>query len=183
MFQAKGVRKSSAKLKFACDQFCFGQYELVKTNDRFTLKTCDQLESFYTLREDIVAYYAACVVAECIVNYTEEEQSEPKVFVTMLKALQALISGVDPLIVALKFILDFLKLSGFGMDLTGGDQTVSASPQIVASLKMLDTLSYDKIKNLTYPQDTLKDALSFCNKYMAHNFYPLKTVNELIRLA
>ena len=47
---AKGIRKGNAKLKFAADQFCFGQYELSRIEDRFTLKTCDQLESFYSLR-------------------------------------------------------------------------------------------------------------------------------------
>ena len=207
--QAKGVRKQSAKLKYASDQFCFGQYELVKTNDRFTLKTCDQLESFFALREDIVAYYAACVVAECLVNYTEEGQSEPKVFVATLKALQALVSGVEPLTVALKFVLDFLRFAGFGLDFShcvvweqqslkmfldfsrGGvvcEQCRSAdsiplNPQMVTSLKMLDSLSYDKLKNLSCPLDLLKDALNLCNRYISHNFYPLKTVNELIKLA
>ena len=181
--QARGVRKSNAKLKFACDQFCFGQYELASVNDRFTLKTCDQLESFFALREDIVAYYAACVVAECLVNYTEEGQSEPKIFVTTLKALQALVSGVNPLTVALKFVLDFLRMSGFGLDFQDDTLALPANPQVLASMQMLDSLPYDKIKNLVYPQDTLKDALGFCNKYISHNFYPLRTVNELIKLA
>lgn len=207
--QAKGVRKSNAKLKFACDQFCFGEYELVKTGDRFTLKTCNQLESFFSLREDIVTYYSACVIAECLVNYTEEGQSEPKIFVTTLKALQALINGADPLTVALKYLLDFLRLAGFGLDFSrcavcetqstklfldvtrGGavcEQCRSAdalavTPQIVTSCKMLDDLTYDKLKNLTYPYDALKDALALCNKYVANLFYPLKTVAELIKLA
>ena len=63
---AKGIRKAKAKLKFAGDTFCFGNYELAQTGDRFMLKTCEQLESFYTLREDIVCYYSACAIAECI---------------------------------------------------------------------------------------------------------------------
>ena len=180
--QAKGVRKSSAKLKFACDQFCFGQYELVKSGDRFTLKTCDQLESFFALREDIVAYYAACVVAECLVNYTEEGQSEPKLFVTTLKALEALVNNVNPLTVALKYVLDFLRLAGFGLDLSenGG---VSANAQVVACVRNLGGLAYDKLDNLDCPQATMKEALATCNRYLSHNFYPLKTVNELIKLA
>ncbi|MCM1289662.1 MAG: DNA repair protein RecO [Corallococcus sp.] len=208
--QAKGVRKAGAKLKFACDQFCFGQYELVKTfDDRFTLKTCDQLESFFSLREDVVAYYAACVVAECLVNYTEDGQSEPKIFVATLKALQAIVNGTEPLTVALKFVLDFLRTAGFGLDFSrcaacersslrlyldfgrGGavcehcrsSDSIPVGPQTVASCKMLDSVDYDKLKNLVYPLDTLKDALLLCNKYLSHIYYPLKTVAELVKLA
>lgn len=206
--QAKGVRKSNAKLKFACDQFCFGQYELVKSGDRFTLKTCDQLESFFSLREDVVVYYAACAVAECLVNYTEEAQSEPKVFIATLKALQALVNGTEPLTVTLKFIVDFLRFAGVGLDFSHcavceqkslklfldagrgavcencrGADSIAVIPQIVTSFNMLDSVSYDKLKNLNYPLDVLKDALNLCNKYLAHTIYPLKTVAELIKLA
>ena len=99
---ARGIRKAAAKLRFAADQFCFGQYELAVTGDRFTLKTCEQLESFFSLREDIVAYYAACTVAESLMNYTEEGQSEPPLFVETLKALETLSCGVNPLLVTLR---------------------------------------------------------------------------------
>ena len=88
---AKGIRKAKAKLKFAGDTFCFGNYEIAQTGDRFVLKTCEQLESFYTLREDIVAYYSACAIAECLVNYTEEGQSEPPLFLETLRALEQLV--------------------------------------------------------------------------------------------
>ena len=113
---AKGVRKVGAKLKFACDQFCFGQYELAQNGTRFTLKTCEQLHSFYELREDVFAYFAACVIAECIVNYTEEGEADAGVFVTLLKALEQLLGGVNALLITLKFILEFLKLEGFSLD-------------------------------------------------------------------
>ena len=56
---ARGVRKGNAKLRYAADQFCFGNYELAVGGDRYTLRNCEQLTSFYALREDIVAYYAA----------------------------------------------------------------------------------------------------------------------------
>ena len=114
---ARGIRKGSAKLRFAADQFCFGQYELAQTGDRFTLKTCEQLESFYSLREDILVYYAACVIAESIINYTEEGQSEPPVFVETLRALQSLSCGTDPLRVTLRFMLKFFELNGIKLAL------------------------------------------------------------------
>ena len=206
---ARGVRKSAAKLKFACDQFFFGQYELAQTGGRYTLKTCTELESFYTLREDVFTYFAACTIAECLVNYTEEGQSDPKVFVALLKALQQLTSGVEPLLVTLKFILDFLEFDGFKLDFSHCAQcgataaklfldierggvacdgcrsinSVSVSAKTVAACKMLDDFPYEKLKNLNFTLDTLKEALVVCNKYISHSFMPLRSLSELLKLA
>ncbi len=205
---AKGIRKGSAKLKFAADQFCFGQYELNKTADRYTLKTCDQLESFYSLREDVVVYYAACAVAECLMNCTEEEQSEPEVFVETLKAFAALTDGVDPLTVVLRYLLGFLKMQGSGLQLDrcavcgspvakgfldlqhGGvvcegcrsAESVPVSARTLALCKMAETISYDKLKNLHFTQEALKDALGLFNKYISHVFFPFKSIAELLKL-
>ncbi len=206
---ARGVRKSGAKLRYACDQFCFGQYELAQTGDRFTLKTCQQEESFYSLREDILRYYAACTIAECLINYTEEGESEPKVFVILLKALEQLTNGVEPLLVCLKFILDFLELDGFKLDFSscsvcgkshpkmfldierGGVvcdmcrsiNSVAVSAKTVTACKMLDGMPYDKLKNLSFPAETLKEALSVCQKFISHSFLPLRSLSEFLKLA
>ena len=205
---AKGIRKNTAKLKFAADQFCFGQYELAKIDDRFTLKTCDQLESFFTLREDVVAYYAACTVAECLMNYTEE-QSDPQLFVETLKALQALVSGVEPLTVTLRYILRFLELQGFKLefdrcsvcgekkrklflDLQRGSLVCDScrsvdssliSPRAIAACQMMEGMPYEKLLNLNFSLDILKDALRVCYRYVSHSFSPLRSLNELINLA
>lgn len=206
---AKGIRKSNAKLKFAADQFCFGQYELAKIDDRFTLKTCDQLESFYNLREDVVVYYSACTVAECLANYTEEGQAEPNVFIETLKALQALTNGVEPLLVTLRFLLAFLEMQGFQLRLDGciscgksskklyldlqrggllcdacrNPDSSPVSPRVVASCQMLENMPYDRLKNLNFTLETLKDALEVCYKYVSHSFSPLKSLSELLKLA
>ena len=206
---AKGIRKSAAKLKFCADQFCFGQYELSKVDDRFTLKTCDQLESFFSLREDVVTYYSACTIAECLINYTEVGQSEPQVFVETLKALQALTNGVEPLTVTLRYILRFLELQGFKLefdhcsvcgekkrklflDLQRGSLVCDTcrsvdsspiSPRAVATSSMLDGMPYEKLQNLNFSLDILKDALHVCYRYVSHSFAPLRSLNELLNLA
>ena len=206
---ARGVRKNTAKLKFAADQFCFGQYELAQTGDRYTLKTCEQLESFFNLREDIVVYYAACVIAECLSNYTEEGQSEPPIFIEMLKAFEALSGGVEPLAVTLRFLLAFCELQGIRIQLDGcvscgqsGKRmyldlqrgglvcddcreaaSINISPRAISVSEMYEHLPYEKISNVNVSADMLKDALNLCNKYIAHSYYPLKSLAELIKLA
>lgn len=206
---ARGVRKNSAKLKFAVDQFCFGQYELAQSKDRFTLKTCEQLESFFCLREDIVTYYAACVIAECLTLYTEEGQSDPPIFVEMLKALQSLSNGQQALAVTLRFMLAFFDLQGIKLQLDSciacGEATnrlfldlqrgglvcdncrtvdsVRVSPRVVAICKMLFGMPYDKLSNVSVTSEVLKDALGLCSRYISHSYYPLKSLPELIKLA
>lgn len=205
---AKGIRKGSAKLKFAADQFCFGQYELSKTDDRFTLKTCDQLESFYSIREDVAAYYSACTVAECLMNYTEEGQSEPNVFVETLKALAALADGTEPLIVSLRYILAFLEMQGVKLqfdrcmvcgekkknifldlqrggivcDVCGTADCITISARTAALCKMVENMPYDKLKNLNFTQESLKDALQICYRYISHSFSQPKSLGELLRI-
>ena len=206
---AKGIRKANAKLKFAADQFCFGQYELAKIDDRFTLKTCDQLESFYTLREDVVVYYSACTIAECLANYTEEGQAEPNVFIETLKALQALTNGVEPLLVTLRYVLAFVEMQGFKLQLGGclacgksskklyldlqrgglvcdecrSPDSSPVSPRALAACQMLEHMPYDRLQNLNFTGEILKDALETCYKYVSHSFSPLKSLSELIKLA
>lgn len=205
---AKGIRKNSAKLKFSADQFCFGQYELAKVDDRFTLKNCEQLESFYSLREDVVVYYSACAIAECLMNYTEEGQSEPNVFVETLKALQALSNGVEPLLVVLRYILAFVEMQGFKLQFDGclscGQQSrkmyldlqrggmvcdscrspdsLLVSLRAISACKMMDNMPYDKLSNINFTLEILKDALEVCYKYVSHSFSPLKSLAELIKL-
>ena len=205
---AKGIRKNSAKLKFCADQFCFGQYELVQSADRFTLKTCDQLESFFCLREDIETYYSACVIAECLSNYTEEGQSEPNVFAETLRALTALADGTEPFIVTLRYLLAFLEMQGLKisfdgcatcgqgankmyLDLQRGEflcencrttDSFFVSARTIATCKMVESMPYDKLKNLIFTRETLKNALTVMYKYLSHCFFPPKSLNELLTL-
>lgn len=206
---ARGIRKATAKLRFAADQFCFGQYELAVTGDRYTLKTCEQLESFFTLREDIVAYYAACTVAESLMNYTEEGQSEPPLFVETLKALETLSCGVNPLLVSLRFMLKFFELNGLKLQLDtcvmcgnsdkryflnlqrGGlvcdkcreIDNSAVSPRALACCKMAENIDYKRLSNINVSMDILKEALTVCYKYISHSYFPLKSLSELIKLA
>lgn len=206
---AKGIRKAKAKLKFAGDTFCFGNYEIAQTGDRLVLKTCEQLESFYTLREDIVAYYSACAIAECLVNYTEEGQSEPQLFVETLRALEQLVLGTNPLTVVLRYLLGFVKFQGFALDFKhcaecgnvckkmfldfqkGGVvcddhrtvESLSLSPGVVSACNLLTDMPFDKLKTVTFSGELLKDALGDISQYISHSFAPNKSLAELLHLA
>ena len=44
-------------------------------------------------------------------------------------------------------------------------------------------LPYEKLKNLNFTLDTLKEALNLCYKYVSHSFLPLRSLSELLKLA
>lgn len=206
---ARGIRKASAKLRFAADQFCFGQYELAQSGDRFTLKTCDQLESFYSLREDVLAYYAACTVAESLLNCTEEGQSEPALFVDTLRALESLSCGVNPLLVTLRYLLKFFEIGGFKLQLDGcvacgkadsryyldlqrgglvcrachGSDCTPVSASAHSCCKLVENMDYSRLTNVNVSNEIAKEALSLCHKYISQSYIPLKSLIELIKLA
>ena len=48
----KGVKLAKSKLKFASQPFCFARFELVKTNEFYTITQVDLIESFYDLTTD-----------------------------------------------------------------------------------------------------------------------------------
>ena len=56
---ARGVKKPKAKLSFAVQPFCFAEYILAEKGGRYTLTGAYQYESFFSLRLDIVRFYAA----------------------------------------------------------------------------------------------------------------------------
>ena len=53
----KGVRGEKAKLKFAKEIFCFGEYILEQTKSNFIVTGVDIIDNFYDLSKDIDKYY------------------------------------------------------------------------------------------------------------------------------
>lgn len=207
---ARGVRKSTAKLKFCVDRFCFGQYELAQNGDRFTLKTCTELESFYALREDILSFYGASVVAELLANYTDEGENNPETFVTALKALRSYVTGENALLVTLKFLLCFLQQQGYLLcfdactvcgnkiagkhfvDGTNGEivcnnchsaQSFAVPEKVVGVCNLTNSVGFEKLHNLSFTGEMLCDTLSVLLRYLQCVEMPCKSLSELIKLA
>lgn len=205
---ARGVRKGNAKLRYAADQFCFGNYELAVGGDRYTLRNCEQLTSFYSLREDIVAYYSACAVAECLLYCTEDGQGEPQVFVETLRVLEYLTDGKNPLLAVSRFILRFLEVEGFKLDFSccsacGQRSTkvyldahrgvlcetcrtpdsIAASKLVSATCSLIGGIDYARLNNIDLPLASQKEVLGTLGKYISTVFRPLKSIDELIKLA
>lgn len=115
---AKGVKKSQAKLNFAVQPFCFAEYVLAEKGGRYTLTGAYLHESFFSLRYDIVRFYAACALAEICLTVLYENEEYEGLFIGLIESLKALaLSEDDPVEAVASFALIALRESGYPIDL------------------------------------------------------------------
>jgi DNA repair protein RecO (recombination protein O) len=137
----RGVRKAGAKLKFAAQPFCFAEYILSKTGDKYTVIQASEEESFYDLRTDINKFYAASAVCEGALAATYEGEENKQVFYDSVKALSAMCTG-DESQALIEFLLSILEISGYGIGL---DNCTECGSPLVSEDKMrfdMDTGSF-----------------------------------------
>ncbi len=115
---AKGVKKPKAKLAFATQPFCFAEYVLAEKGGRYTMTGAYLHESFFSLRGDIVRFYAACALAETCLTVLYERESHEGLFIALIEGLKALsLAEEDVAETVVSFILVALRESGYPLDL------------------------------------------------------------------
>ncbi len=115
---AKGVKKPKAKLAFAAQPFCFAEYILAEKGGRYTMTGAYLHESFFSLRYDIVRFYAACALAEVCLTVLYENESHEGLFIALIEGLKALsLAEEDCAEAVVSFILVALRECGYPLDL------------------------------------------------------------------
>lgn len=107
----RGVRGDKAKLKFAKEVFCFGEYiiEEGKTN---IVTSVDVIDSFYGISQNIEKYYEGCAILDIVDKFSQE--SNPALFIEIIKALKSLCyDNLPKYYVIDKFLLIFLNNLGY----------------------------------------------------------------------
>ena len=203
---AKGVKKPKAKLSFAAQPFCFAEYVLAEKGGRYTLTGAYLHESFFSLRYDIVRFYAACALAEITLSILYENENYEGLFIGLIEGLKSLaLAEEDPAEAVATFTLIALRESGYPIDLgfleeCGGDvgerlwfdfadgrfTTFERCAQGErASLSTYHTLR--KCAGLTYREEALqggrKRALRLLKVYLSEKTESkFNNLSELIRL-
>ncbi len=115
---AKGVKKPKAKLAFAAQPFCFSEYILAERGGRYTMTGAYLHESFFSLRYDVVRFYAACAMAEICLTVLYEEERHEGLFIALIEGLKALsLAEEDAAEAVVAFTLVALRESGYPLDL------------------------------------------------------------------
>ena len=120
---AKGVKKPKAKLSFSAQPFCFAEYILAEKGGRYTVTGAYLHESFFSLRYDIVRFYAACAIAEICLTVLYENEKHEGLFIALIEGLKALsLAEDDPAEAIITFILVALRESGYPIDLSYAEE-------------------------------------------------------------
>ncbi|MBQ9714545.1 MAG: DNA repair protein RecO [Clostridia bacterium] len=123
----RGVKKPKAKLAFSAQPFCFAEYVLAEKGGRYTVTGAYLHESFFSLRYDIVRFYAACAATEICLGILMENESYEGLFIGLAECLKSLaLAEEDGTEALISFVLIALRESGYPLDLSfleeqGGD--------------------------------------------------------------
>ena len=108
----KGVKKAGAKLRFAAQPFCFAEYVLVQKSDRHTVVSASLHNSFFSLSEDLGAYYTGCAILEVCDKLTYENMDARKLLVLAVSSLKELEEGREAERLA-RFLISALDFAGY----------------------------------------------------------------------
>ena len=112
----RGVAKPKAKLAFASQPFCFGEF-ILASKVGFTVVNCTAIENFYTLSSDFDKFIAGSGILE-LVSLLVKEEASAELFVEVLKALKSLeFTDSMPLAIFIKFFINSMRLAGYKMQL------------------------------------------------------------------
>ncbi|MBE7073528.1 MAG: DNA repair protein RecO [Clostridiales bacterium] len=108
----KGVRGDKAKMKFAKEIFCFGDFILEEGSSLPIVTSVDIIDNFYGLSQDIDKYYEACAILDVISKLGGE--SSPSLFIELIKSLKTLCyENVNKYFVFNKFLINYFKIMGY----------------------------------------------------------------------
>ncbi len=114
----RGVEKPKAKLAVASQPFCLGEFMLAEKNGYYTVTDCYVVDSFFSLAYNLDAYVLGCSMLEISGKLAQAGESNVELFTLLLNTLKVMAyEDAEPSACLVKFIIETLKLSGFGFDL------------------------------------------------------------------
>ena len=190
----KGVRGDKAKLKYAKEQFCFGDYIVEEGKLNNVVVGVDIIEDFNEIAKDIDKYFEGNAMLEIVEKLDFEGTKERyEVFMSLINALKILaFHKVTHLAVLLKFMLNIFEIYGMKLysekcSCCGGEfhdniyinhqigELVCSSCKTFQSeligkgefnlIRLLSSLSYEKLPS--FPEEVGQKTLKLLKK----NFY------------
>lgn len=109
----RGVRRATAKLKFACQPFAFCEYELSSKGNGYIVTGANTMGDFFSISASPEKYFAGMLVCEAIENCAVSADSAT-LFIVMAKTLKAVVLSKGNLCLILaKFLQKLLSVGGF----------------------------------------------------------------------
>ena len=187
----KWVRGEKAKMKFAKEVFCFGEFVLENTKGLSVVSQVEIIDNFFALTKDITKFYEASDIID-IIKKTAGGQANPQLFIEVIKALKTLCyENAKSLYVLDKFLLSIFQAMGYSFltnkcascsaalkdiryfNLAVGEivcpsckngSCISVSPSCFSALKILDNTDYEKLATLRLATSSEVEAFHLLQK-------------------
>ena len=109
----KVVKKSGAKLKFASEPFAFCEFVLAEKQGRYTVIGATYIDSFFSLRTNLMKYYVSAVAQEALNRLTVENESDEGLFSLTLNAIKLINYQEHELQSLAKYLIALTEISGY----------------------------------------------------------------------
>ena len=111
---AKGARRTKSLLLAGTQFLCFSDFVLYKSNDIYTVNSCEIIESFYNLRNDLDKLMLVAQITKIISDVTTENQNTYNILKLYLNTLYVISEKEkDIKLVFSMFKFRLLKILGF----------------------------------------------------------------------
>ncbi|MBR2988157.1 MAG: DNA repair protein RecO, partial [Clostridia bacterium] len=151
----RGVRRPTAKMKFACQPFAFCEYELAEKNGNYTVTGASTVGDLFPLTQTPEKFFAGSVVTE-IVECTSLDSDSATLFVVALKTLKAiLVNNGDYALMLAKFVQKVLSINGVLPQLN--PHSSADNPETL--LYQISRLTMDEVVRLKPPTAQVRQAL------------------------
>lgn len=181
----KGVASPNSKMKFAGQPFCFGKFDLVKSNDFYVVKGVDLIDTFFDITTDYDSFRFCNFMLEVCKNIMKPNIISESLFLTLLKSLQAIVyNQVSIKLVVCKYILRVLEIIGYKLNFDNCDNCgmkfvgdikfdeyagtfrcsscsggVVVSKQLFVSLKIISNTDFDRLSSIKLNDECLSAML------------------------
>ena len=205
----KGVKKAAAKLKFATQPFCFGEYILSRRGDNYVVTNCTLIEPFSELSADLEKFYCACALLEFCDNFSGSEKN-PALFVSLLKGLKIIaFEDICPKLSLCHSLLAMFKVTGYGLTVfscvhCGGNISrlvyfskeeggfccglcpsgLSVTPAVYNAVRLIEGTGEEGIATVTIEQEQLIPVLRLLADYIGFILgTPFKSISQLLKFS
>ncbi len=153
----RGVKKSTAKLKFAAQPFAFCEYEVSEKRGNYTVTGASVVEDTYALCESVEKFSAASVISE-VVEHAALSIDSAALFLVVLKTLKAILYGETSLTLVLtKFLQKVLSMTGF---VSPPQKRENYSDSTSGLLEKIAYMTVDQLSEVDAPSSRIKSAFT-----------------------
>ena len=113
----RGVKKSGAKLAFACQPFALVEFILIQKSGFYTVINASSIDQFFEITSDFDNYIFMLACLEVVEKTVKENDPQKDLFILLLNSFKLVCyENISAMIVFIKFMLESMNDLGFKIE-------------------------------------------------------------------